>query len=324
MRKSLTLAALLAATVATPVLAQDDRAMDRRIERHDREQAPDARPQQNGGPQRQQVAPPVQAAPVAPQGRWDGNRNANGYAQRPVFQGQQQAAPGQPWMRHPEARSDNPAFNRGPGAAPAPVVNAPRVQTGDAPRWNGAPRDGQHWNGQQSDRPQWNGQPRDAQNWNGQHGPDGHWDGRRDDGHRWNGNAPVRQDQYRQNHDHQDWDRDHDRNHNGDWNNNRSWSRDWRQDRRYDWQRYRNDNRYAFRSEQYYAPYGWNYGYRRFSIGFSLSNILFDQQYWIDDPYAYRLPPAYGPYRWVRYYDDVLLVDLRSGRVVDAIYDFFW
>ena len=32
----------------------------------------------------------------------------------------------------------------------------------------------------------------------------------------------------------------------------------------------------------------------------------------------------YGPYRWVRYYDDVLLVDVYSGEVVDVIYDFFW
>ena len=104
---------------------------------------------------------------------------------------------------------------------------------------------------------------------------------------------------------------------------NRNWSRDWRRDQRYDWQRHRYSNRNLFSGNRYYAPYGWNYGYRRFSIGFSLSYVLYDQRYWIEDPYAYRLPPADGPYRWVRYYEDVLLVDLRSGQVVDAIYDFF-
>jgi hypothetical protein len=26
----------------------------------------------------------------------------------------------------------------------------------------------------------------------------------------------------------------------------------------------------------------------------------------------------------VRYYDDVLLVDMYNGQVIDAIYDFFW
>jgi hypothetical protein len=106
--------------------------------------------------------------------------------------------------------------------------------------------------------------------------------------------------------------------------NGQNWNRRWRNDRQYDWQRYRYDNRNLFSRQRYSVPYGWNYGYRRFSIGFSLSNILFDRQYWIDDPYSFRLPPAYGPYRWVRYYDDVMLVDLRSGQIVDVIYDFFW
>jgi hypothetical protein len=36
------------------------------------------------------------------------------------------------------------------------------------------------------------------------------------------------------------------------------------------------------------------------------------------------LPASYDSYRWVRYYDDVILVDMRSGRIVDIIYDFFW
>lgn len=102
-----------------------------------------------------------------------------------------------------------------------------------------------------------------------------------------------------------------------------NWNRDWRRDQRYDWQRYRYSNRDLFQGQRYYAPFGWSYGYRRFSIGFSLTSVLFDRQYWIDDPYNYRLPPAYGAYRWVRYYEDVLLVDLRTGQVVDAIYGFF-
>ena len=42
------------------------------------------------------------------------------------------------------------------------------------------------------------------------------------------------------------------------------------------------------------------------------------------DASDYGLPPAYGPYRWVRYFDDVMLVDVRSGIVADILYDFFW
>ena len=103
-----------------------------------------------------------------------------------------------------------------------------------------------------------------------------------------------------------------------------SWNRQWRDDRRYDWRGYRNGNRSAYRLPRYYAPRGYGYGYQRFSIGGSLGAILFSQNYWINDPFAYRLPPAYGPYRWVRYYNDALLVDVRSGFVVDAIHDIFW
>ena len=55
-----------------------------------------------------------------------------------------------------------------------------------------------------------------------------------------------------------------------------------------------------------------------------LGNLFFGSRYWINDPWRYRLPEVYGPYRWVRYYDDVLLVDIYSGEVVDVIYDFFW
>jgi len=52
--------------------------------------------------------------------------------------------------------------------------------------------------------------------------------------------------------------------------------------------------------------------------------MLFSPSYWINDPYYYRLPPAYGAYRWVRYYNDALLVDIRTGYVVDVAYDIFW
>ena len=50
----------------------------------------------------------------------------------------------------------------------------------------------------------------------------------------------------------------------------------------------------------------------------------YSNRYWINDPYQYRLPPAYPGTRWVRYYDDVLLVDLYTGQVIDVIHSFFW
>lgn len=102
-----------------------------------------------------------------------------------------------------------------------------------------------------------------------------------------------------------------------------NWDRNWRNDRRYNWYGYRNQNRNFYRAGRYYAPVrGWNY--RRLGIGFTLGAPFFASSFWINDPWAYRLPPAYGQFRWVRYYDDVLLVDIYTGRVVDVINGFFW
>lgn len=150
------------------------------------------------------------------------------------------------------------------------------------------------------DRNDWRNDGRD-QRWNDR-------DGRRDD-NRWNDRDGRRGDRH--------WnDRDNHKRY--------SWDRDWRRDQRYDWKRYRNQYRHIYHAPRYYAPRGWDYGYRRFSIGITLWSGLYGSNYWIDDPYYYRLPPAYGSLRWVRYYDDALLVDIRTGYVVDVIRDFFW
>ena len=108
------------------------------------------------------------------------------------------------------------------------------------------------------------------------------------------------------------------------WHDYRVWDRnDWRRHSRYDWYRHRATNRGLFSIGRYYSPYR-SHRYRRIGIGYTLDNLFFGSRYWIDDPWRYRLPEVYGPYRWVRYYDDVLLVDIYNGDVVDVIYDFFW
>lgn len=168
-----------------------------------------------------------------------------------------------------------------------------------------------------SERGDWRDRGRD---WND--GRRGDWDDRRRDWDQGRGQWDDRR---------RDWDgRDrgdwNDRRR-GDWNNGRQfgdWNRGWRQDRRYNWQDWRYRNRGLYRLPPYSAPRGWGFGYRRYTPGFIIPPALFGRNYWILDPWAYRLPPAYGPYRWVRYWDDVLLIDLRNGRVVDVIPDFFW
>ena len=353
MRKSLIIAALLAAT-ATPALAQlvdvavvegagnsemlphrGDRATVR-VEAPVMAQSQDANPdgrrgrgggggngawqrhpeaaqdrgERSGGwqgrQQQQQAAPaptytppaPQAAAPVQQERRWNGERAAGGGWQGGGWQGRGDG------QRGPRANAQ--------AQSQAPVFVDRQARPQPNAQWNG--QAGARWSGNRDTFQNRTNAPTYVERNGGRVEGQRDWrnDARRDD-RRWDGNSNA-----------QRYGNDRNRQYNQQWgNNDRSWNRDWRRDQRFDWQRYRYSNRDLFRSQHYYAPYGWNYGYRRFSIGFSLSNILFSQQYWIEDPYAYRLPPAYGQYRWVRYYDDVLLVDLRSGEVVDAIYDFF-
>lgn len=102
------------------------------------------------------------------------------------------------------------------------------------------------------------------------------------------------------------------------------WNNGWRNDRRYNWQGYRSSNRNLYRMPRYAAPRGYASGYSRWSPGHRVQPYFYGSSYWISDPYRYRLPPANGGYRWVRYYDDVALVDTRSGLVEDIIYSFFF
>ncbi len=103
----------------------------------------------------------------------------------------------------------------------------------------------------------------------------------------------------------------------------RGWSNNWRGDQRFGWQDYRQQNRNLYRVPRYVGPRGYNSSYRRWSPGYRIDPFYYGQSYWINDPWAYRLPDAYGDYRWVRYYDDVALIDVRTGLIRDIIYSFF-
>lgn len=100
------------------------------------------------------------------------------------------------------------------------------------------------------------------------------------------------------------------------------WQGSWRHDRRYDWRRWRDHNRSSFRLGMYFDPFGWNY--RRHGIGWRMWPSYYGRSHWLNDPWMYRLPQAPWPYQWVRYYDDALLVNTISGRIVDVEYNFFW
>jgi Ni/Co efflux regulator RcnB len=192
----------------------------------------------------------------------------------------------------------------GPQRAPVDRVAPTRGLAGQDARGNW--RDGRNdHNGRGQDRRDdnrdWrNDRQGDRQNWRDDRRDDRHdWrDGRRDDRHDGRDNR-------------QGWNGGH-----GRWDNN------WRNDRRYNWQDYRRYNRNTYHLPRYYAPRG--YAYRRWSPGYRIDPWFYGQNYWISDPWAYRLPPAYGSYRWVRYYDDVVLIDVRTGLIADIIYSFFY
>lgn len=216
-------------------------------------------------------------------------------------------APRVPQM--PQGGAPQFGWSRGPGNVPqgqpafAPQVNTPQqnfrdFRQGQANvRAPNIPNDGRF---AQNNVQRHGDQPNQAQ-WN-----------RGGDHHDWNHDGDHR------------WTRDGDRGWHGEWHGDGHWDRDWRRDRRYDWQAYRNYNRDFFHIGVYYNPFGYGYYYQPFGVGAYLDAAFYGENYWIDDPYAYRLPPAYGDTRWVRYYNDVLLVDIDTGEVIDVIHNFFW
>jgi Ni/Co efflux regulator RcnB len=97
--------------------------------------------------------------------------------------------------------------------------------------------------------------------------------------------------------------------------------REARQEYREEWRDYRRKNANAFRGPAYVGPRGWRY--RAVTPGYQLQPAFYGQRYVIADPHRYRLPRATGPNRWIRYGNDVLLVNGRTGRVV-TVYDRFF
>ena len=99
--------------------------------------------------------------------------------------------------------------------------------------------------------------------------------------------------------------------------------RDARNDRRdynrNDWRSYRDTNRNV------YARGNWNAGfrYRAFSPGIRITSGYYAPRYYINDYARYRLPRPGFNQRWVRHYNDVLLVNVRGGRVIDVIRNFY-
>lgn len=96
-----------------------------------------------------------------------------------------------------------------------------------------------------------------------------------------------------------------------------------RRERNEDWRDYRRTHGNVYRRPAYVGPRG--YRYRPVSVGYRFTPEYYGRNYWINDYQTYRLPrPGYGYQRWVRYGRDVVLVDTRSGRVMQVYNSFFY
>lgn len=70
----------------------------------------------------------------------------------------------------------------------------------------------------------------------------------------------------------------------------------------------------------YFYPRG--YSYRRWSPGLILPLLFLSSNYYFDGYEIIGLPQPYGC-RWVRYGPDLLLVEVRTGRIRDVRYGVF-
>ena len=59
--------------------------------------------------------------------------------------------------------------------------------------------------------------------------------------------------------------------------------------------------------------------YRRVNVGYRLGPEFYGSRYYISDYGLYGLRPPGRHVRWIRYGDDLLLVNVRTGRVVQVL-----
>lgn len=77
------------------------------------------------------------------------------------------------------------------------------------------------------------------------------------------------------------------------------------------------------RRDRYAAPYrGWRYSTLR--PGTQLRPVFYGQRYRITNYSRYKLRPVAPNRQWIRYGDDLVLVNTRTGRVIQVLRDRYW
>jgi len=78
------------------------------------------------------------------------------------------------------------------------------------------------------------------------------------------------------------------------------------------------DYRNTHARSRYVAPYrGWHY--HAVNPGYQLRGGFYGSRYAIANPHYYGLRPTRSHHRWVRYGNDLLLVNVRNGRVLQVL-----
>jgi Ni/Co efflux regulator RcnB len=101
--------------------------------------------------------------------------------------------------------------------------------------------------------------------------------------------------------------------------------RDYRSDRhhaRTDRRHFSRNTAYRARSA-YFAPIR-NWSYRPVNVGYRLQPAFYGSRYYLSDYGAYHVRAPGRWQRWIRYGNDLLLVNIRTGRVLQVIHYAGW
>lgn len=132
----------------------------------------------------------------------------------------------------------------------------------------------------------------------------------------------VRRDRQEVRHDQQQVRQDLRRGDNREARRDRQETREDRREARSDWRDYRRTHQDVFRRGAYVGPRGFRY--RPVTVGYRFAPMYYSSRYWISDPLLFRLPRPGFNQRWIRYGNDVVLVNIRTGRVLQVYSGFFF
>lgn len=96
--------------------------------------------------------------------------------------------------------------------------------------------------------------------------------------------------------------------------------RDARREYREDWQDHRRNHRQLYQGARFNAPFR----YHSFAVGSRLESNYWGPRYRVSNVSRWQLPQANRNQVYVRHYNDLLLINARSGVVQRVYRNFYW